>query len=124
MLKKTILIVDDEPDLLELLSQVLEMYDYHILAAGSGREALEVWEKNSGQIDLLLTDLTMPEGMTGVALAEKLVAHKPLLKVVYTSGHNAEMVFEKYSLPSGSKFLQKPFNPSDLAQLMQNCFSA
>ena len=122
--KKTILIVDDEPDLLELLNQILEMNGYNVFGACSSREAIEVWEKNSDQIDLLLTDLTMPEGMTGVALAEKLQMRKPLLKVVYASGHTQETAFEKYRLPQGSCFLQKPFNPSALAELIQNCWSA
>ncbi|MEO5803319.1 MAG: response regulator [Verrucomicrobiota bacterium] len=117
----TILVVDDEPDLRELLQQVLEMHGYNVLQAGSGKEALEVWEKNSSRIDLLLTDLIMPEGMSGVALAGRLQTHRPLLKVVYTSGHPKETAVEKYSLPPDSRFLQKPFNPSALAQLIQSC---
>jgi DNA-binding NtrC family response regulator len=124
MSTKTILVVDDEPDLLELLDQVLEMHGYIVLQAGSAQEAIEVWKNKSEQIDLLLTDLTMPGGISGVALAGKLQAHKPLLKIVYTSGHERETAAEKYSLLPDTSFIQKPFNPSALAELIENCFVA
>lgn len=120
MPNKTILVVDDEPDLLDLLREVLEMHGHTVLSAGSGREALALWEKNSGQIDLLLTDLTLPTGMTGVALAENLRSQKPGLKIIYTSGHDRMFVTEKYSLPPDANFLKKPFNPDALVQVVQN----
>src|SRR6476620_1510825 len=107
MSNKVILVVDDEPDLLDLLREVLEINGHTVMGAGSGREALEIWEKKIDQIDLLLTDLTLPAGMSGVALAEKLQTHKPGLKVIYTGGHDRTIVAEKYSLPPDANFLKK-----------------
>ena len=116
MLNKTILVVEDEPDLLDLIHELLDMEGYTVLDAGSASAAFEIWEKNSDLIDLLLTDLTLPEGTTGVELAGKLHAKKPSLKVIFTSGHTADMVSKKYPLPSSASFLQKPFYPNALAQ--------
>ena len=123
MSKKSILVVDDEPDLLDFLREVLEMNGHTVLGAGSGAEALEVWGKNAERIDLLLTDLTLPQGMTGVALGEKLQAQKPALKIIYNSGYDRAMVTEKYSLPPDAIFLKKPFNPDALARVVQFCFA-
>jgi DNA-binding NtrC family response regulator len=123
MSNKIILVVDDEPDLLDLLREVLEMHGHVVLGAGSGGEALEAWEKNSTQIELLVTDVTLPQGMTGVMLAEKFQAHKPGLKIMYTSGHERERVAEKYALPSDATFLKKPFNPDTLANAVQTCLA-
>lgn len=123
MLKKSILVVDDEPDLLDLLREILEMNGHTVLGAGSGPDALEVWKKNNGQIDLLVTDLTLPQGMSGVALAEKLLAQKPELKIIYNSGYDRALVAEKFSLPQDAIFMKKPFNPDALARMVQFCFA-
>jgi len=124
MPEKIVLIVEDEPDLLDLLREVLEMNGYTVLGAGSGRDALAVWENNPAKMDLIITDLTLPHGMTGVALAEKLQTQKPDLKIIYTSGHDRTMVAEKYSMPAAANFLKKPFNPNDLVQLVQAVLAA
>ena len=123
MPNKNILIVDDEPDLLELLRDVLEMHGYTTQTAGSEIEALELWEKNSEQIDLLITDLVLPKGTTGVVLAGKLQARKPGLKTIYTSGHDRGFVSEKYSLPAEARFLKKPFSPDALARAVETSFN-
>jgi two-component system, cell cycle sensor histidine kinase and response regulator CckA len=119
MSNQTILLVDDEPDLLDLLREVLEMSGNTVLSAASGMEALQVWEKNSAQITLLVADLTLPSGTTGVELAKKLQALKPELKVIYTSGHDRATVTEKYSLPPEAMFLKKPFNPDTLTRAVE-----
>jgi two-component system cell cycle sensor histidine kinase/response regulator CckA len=124
MLNKTILIVEDEPDLLDLLTELLEMESYTIFRASSGEEALEIWKKSSDKIDLLLTDLTLPRGMTGIELAKNFQQQKPSLKILYSSGHTAEMLIKKYALPENSHFLQKPFQPNVLGKVIQNVFDA
>ena len=63
--KETILLVEDEPVLREMIRDVLGQYEYKVVEAGSGVEALRVWDEHDGRIDLLLTDMVMPEGMTG-----------------------------------------------------------
>lgn len=124
MSNKTILIVDDEPDLLDLLKEVLEMHDYAVFAAGSGSEAFALWEKHSAQIDLIVADLTLPEKVSGVALGEKLRSQKAGLKLIYTSGHERAFVAEKYALPADANFLKKPFNPDALARAVQACLAS
>src|SRR5262249_7065643 len=78
--KETILLVEDELVVRELARMVLEDYQYRVLEAGSGVQALKVWEENKHDIDMLLTDMVMPEGMTGRDLAERLQAEKPGIK--------------------------------------------
>lgn len=119
MPNKTILIVEDEPDLLDLVREVLEMNGHTVLSAGSASEAVELWEKNSAQVELLITDLTLPQGTTGVALADQLRAQKPELKILYTSGHDREAAAEKYSLAADAAFLKKPFNPAALTSVVE-----
>ncbi len=123
-MNKTIFVVEDETDLLDLIREILLMESYTVLTASSSNEAAEVWEKNSGTIDLLLTDLSLPGGMTGAALAEKLRGQKPLLKVVYSSGHPSDMLDTKFVLPLGANFLQKPFHPAALAETIEKALSS
>jgi PAS domain S-box-containing protein len=89
---ETILLVEDEPVLRELARVILKDYNYEVLEASSGVDALKVWDKHAGRIDLLLTDMVMPEGMSGRELAEELKNRKPTLKVVYTSGYSSDVM--------------------------------
>ena len=118
--KETILVVEDEPVLRELVSDILSHYQYRVLEAGSGVEALKVWDEHDGQVDLLLTDMVMPEGMTGGEVAAQLRKRKPELKVVLTSGYGAEAVGKDLSW-SNMTFLAKPYLPSQLAQMVRQC---
>jgi len=74
---ESILIVEDEPVLREMARDILESCGYKILEASSGRDALEVWNRRAHPVDLLLTDMVMPEGVSGVDLADKLLAIQP-----------------------------------------------
>ncbi len=118
--KETILLVEDEPVLRELARVILQDYKYEVLEASSGVEALKVWEDRQGNIDLLLTDMVMPEGMTGRELADALRARKPDLKVIYTSGYSPEVMGRDSALRD-SFFLQKPYPPPRLAQVVRDC---
>jgi two-component system cell cycle sensor histidine kinase/response regulator CckA len=118
---ETILLVEDEMALRELARIVLEDYNYRILEAGSGVQALKVWEEHKDEIDMLLTDMVMPEGMTGRDLAEKLQAEKPKLKVLYSSGYSPDVVGGYFKLPENSRFLAKPYQPPILAQAVREC---
>ncbi len=120
MLNKTILVVEDDPDLLDLLRELLQLQGYTVLNAGSGRDALQLWELNANNIDLLLTDLTLPDGISGVALAAELQGRKANLKVIYSSGYALDVAEQMYGLPEGFSFLQKPFQPEDLWNLVQH----
>lgn len=113
--KETVLLVEDEPTVLNLARGILSSYGYKVLEAESGVEALRLWEEHEA-IDLLLTDIVMPEGMSGIDLATRLRAEKPGLKVVYTSGYSADVAGRDFGLLEGMTFLQKPYHPQALAQ--------
>ena len=118
---ETILLVEDEPALRDMVRIILEQYGYHILQAQSGVEALKVWKEYPREIDLLLTDMKMPEGMNGRELAEKLVEEKPGLKVIYSSGYSRDVAGPDLMLKEGVMFLQKPYHPKTLAKTIRDC---
>ena len=86
---ETILLVEDEPPLLKLMHHILESYGYKVLDSSTGKAALEIWAQHKKEIDLLLSDLILPDGMSGQELAKILQAEKPGLKVIYTSGYDS-----------------------------------
>src|SRR5207248_913936 len=87
---ETVLVVEDEFLVRELVCETLSQHGYRILQAGDGPEALELAKTRHDQIDLLLTDMVMPNGMTGAALAEQLLKQSDRLKVIFTSGYSPE----------------------------------
>ena len=116
---ETILLVEDEPALRCLVRRILQRYGYDVVEAKSGREALDMWPRESSRIDLLLTDLVMPEGVSGKQLAKTLAAEKPELKVVFMSGYDKKLEDDSFSLQPGINFLYKPYNPIALAQIIR-----
>lgn len=118
-----ILLVEDEATLRELSRLILLQSGYQVLEAASGSQALAVWDQSNGQIDLLLTDIVMQDGLDGIQLADELVARKPSLKVVYTSGSPAYLDGSDLKMREGSLFLQKPFLPEQLIQIVQESLS-
>lgn len=122
MMEKVIFIVEDEPDLLDLISEMLALEGYSVIGARSSEQAVELWNLNSEKIDLLLTDLTLPGNLSGIALAEKFRAEKPSLKIIFSSGHSFQIIKKEYILPGDANFLQKPFNPADLCQKIHSAF--
>lgn len=116
---ETILLVEDEPALRILTRNILEQLGYRVLDAPNGISALEVWHKNKDTIQLLLTDMVMPEGMSGLNLAEQLHRERSDLKIIYTSGYSAEITGQDF-LEEGVNFLAKPFNLHQLAQAVRH----
>ena len=119
--KETILIVEDELVLREMARDILRDYGYRLLEASSGREALEIWQNASGEIDLLLTDMVMPEGISGVALAERLLSDRPGLKIIFTSGYSTTEINAELLSRSQARFLQKPYSHTTLARTVRDC---
>jgi two-component system, cell cycle sensor histidine kinase and response regulator CckA len=117
--KETILVAEDESALLDLMQHVLSQYQYKILTAASGTDALRVWDQHQGHIDLLLTDVIMPGGMTGRELATELKKRKPDLKVIFTSGFNSAMAGKDWG-NGDTVFLAKPYLPDAAAKLIRN----
>jgi two-component system, cell cycle sensor histidine kinase and response regulator CckA len=112
---ETILLVEDTEMVRSLVQATLEYYGYTVLPAASGAEALELAERQTSPIDLVMTDVVMP-GMNGRELAEKLVASYPEMKVLFTSGYPADTILRHGITESRAAFLEKPFLPDDLAR--------
>jgi two-component system NtrC family sensor kinase len=119
--KETILLVEDEQIVRRLALRVLQRQGYRVLEAGSGEEALLVWNEHGADIDLLLTDMVMPGGMSGRELAEKLLKKKSGLKVTYTTGYSRDAIGHDLALEEGLNFLAKPYHPDHLAQTIRRC---
>jgi two-component system, cell cycle sensor histidine kinase and response regulator CckA len=117
---ETILLVEDELSVRNLVRNILSRLGYRILEAPTGVSALEVWKQNRDEIQLLLTDLVMPDGMTGLELAQHIIKERPALKVIYTSGYSAEVAGKDFQLKQGVNFLPKPFDPRAVAQAVRH----
>jgi CheY-like chemotaxis protein len=111
---ETILLVEDEDLVRELTRTVLLKHGYHVLEAAFGSEALLVSQQYEGAIELLATDVVMPQ-MSGPELAEHLLKLRPQLKVLYMSGYTEDTIIHHGVLETGIAFLQKPFTPIELA---------
>ena len=118
---ETIMIVEDEAPLRLLSRKVLERQGYRVIEAESGSDALFMWEKHRDRVDLLLTDMVMPGGLSGFELAEKLRAEKPELKVIYNSGYTDDMLGENSPLRDNANFIEKPFAPDKLLRHVRDC---
>jgi len=110
---ETILLVDDDDLVRDLGQEILELNGYSFLTANNGREALQLCADRKGPIDLLITDVMMPE-MGGTELVERLRLLRPVLKVLFTSGY-PDLEHNGTLNNSGVNFIQKPFSPRILA---------
>ena len=119
--KETILIVEDEPVLRDMAHVILQECGYRILVASSGREALRVWEQHQSAIDLVLTDMVMPEGISGMDLANRLLSAKPSLKLIFASGYSMDDIDTGFVRKGHAAFLQKPYTHITLAKAVRDC---
>ena len=118
---ETILLVEDERAVRMLTRVVLERNGYHVLEASHGVEAMGVWEQHADSIDLLLTDLVLPEGISGRELAARLRQSRPGLRVIYTSGYSAEITGHDFHLEPGRNFIQKPSSAAGILETVRRC---
>lgn len=121
---ETILLVEDEPGVRKLVKEILVIYGYRVLEASSGVEALRSWAEHGDQVDLLLTDIVMPGGVSGLDLAEKLRTLKPALKVIFTSGFSSDLLKDGGRQRADASFLEKPYAPQKLAQTVRDCLDS
>jgi CheY-like chemotaxis protein len=115
---ETVLVVEDEEGVRELVRRVLVRHGYQVLEARHGRDALREAERHPERIDLLLTDVVMPE-MSGVALASELRERRPELRVLYMSGYTEEEIVRRGDGGPGLALLPKPFAGEELARLVR-----
>jgi two-component system, cell cycle sensor histidine kinase and response regulator CckA len=94
-----------------------------VLVAGNGREALELLHAEDRPIDLLLTDVIMPE-LNGQDLAERVRAERPEIRVIFMSGYNEEAVLRHGVLALGTSFVEKPFSPAELLERVRTTLDA
>jgi two-component system cell cycle sensor histidine kinase/response regulator CckA len=111
---ETILLVEDQPDILQITRVMLEAQGYAILAASLPGDAIRLASEHPGEIHLLITDVIMP-GMDGWALATKLSSLYPQLKRLFMSGYTADIIAHHGVLQEGESFIEKPFSPKTLA---------
>ncbi len=119
--QETILVVEDEKVLREMAHTILENCGYHVLEASSGVEAIHLWDRHSPSIDLVLTDVVMPEGLSGMELAQKLRAAKPDLKIIFASGYSMDDMDASFIRDSNAAFLPKPYTHITLASAVRDC---
>lgn len=113
--QETILLVEDEEMVRNLSREILEMNGYRVLTAHNGAEALRICEGFTGPIQLMVTDVVMPQ-MSGRELSEKVVEKRPDILVLYMSGYTDDAIVRHGVLDDGMPFLQKPFTPDSLAR--------
>ncbi|MCP4339143.1 MAG: response regulator [Desulfobulbaceae bacterium] len=116
--QKTILLVEDEPIVLEMVTRLLEFMGYHVFATSDAHEAIAMAQEQAGNLDLLLTDVIMPE-MNGDVLAQKLLARDPALKCLFMSGYTADVITHRGLLDEDINFIQKPFAIDNLKSKLQ-----
>ncbi len=114
LLGETVLVVEDDPDVRSLVISLLQRLSYNILEAGDGTEALAALQVSS-RIDLLLSDVVLPGGMSGPDLAEQVTDRYPGIKVLFMSGY-PDARHRRSPLVENTELLGKPFGKRDLAQ--------
>lgn len=122
---ETILLVDDEPQVVSLVRDMLVREGFTVLGASGGAEALEVVRANADKhLDLLLTDIVMPE-LNGRELADRIKEMRPGIKVLYMSGFMTETILKYYGISiKGIPFLQKPFSREVLRRKIREVLDA
>ena len=120
---ETVLLVEDEPAILELTTEMLARLGYAVLNAGSPEEALRLAREHAGEIHLLLTDVVMPQ-MNGQDLVTQLVALRPRVRRLFMSGYTADVIAERGVLEADVHFIQKPFTKYTLATKIRQVLDA
>jgi len=118
---ETIMIVEDEHTLREMARDILKDLGYKIIEAPHGKAALALWKTELTHVNLLLTDMVMPEGISGIDLAERLLDDRPDLKIIFTSGYNSNELNAELLTRSQTRFLQKPYTHATLAHAVREC---
>jgi CheY-like chemotaxis protein len=116
---RTILVVEDEASVRQLVKRILARAGYTLCLASDGTEALELSQTHPEPIDLLLTDMILPGDLNGYQLAQQLLAQRPGLKVIYTSGYTDRAIIQDQVIAAGLTFLQKPFPPQLLLETVR-----
>jgi CheY-like chemotaxis protein len=120
---EVILVVEDDPDVRKLVLGMVDSLGYRTIAAIDGPSALEALER-VGKVDLLFTDVVLPRGMNGAALARAAQERQAGLRVLYMSGYTRNAILHNGALDEGVQLITKPFRKADLAQKLREVLSA
>lgn len=112
-----VLLVEDEQLLRDMLREFMSLDRIEVSVCADGTEAIELWKKNNGQYDLIVTDFLM-EPMNGLELANHLRTHDPDCRIVFTSAYGMNVLKTKHGFTDEPYFLQKPFDYGELKALM------
>ena len=112
---ETVMLVEDEEAVRSLASEILRSCGYTVIEAANGIDALAKFEDSGAKVELLITDIVMPE-MGGRELSEQIKSDRPDIKVLFTSGYTDDAILRHGIIDEGTNFLQKPFTPNVLAQ--------
>lgn len=121
---ETILLAEDEPAIRSMVVRYLSQLGYTVLAAGSGPEAVQVFLNRKNEISLLVTDMVMPGGMSGIELSGIVISESPGVGVLYTSGYSELIIAGDLALKEGENFLSKPFDLAALARTVRTILDA
>ena len=119
---RTILVVDDEPEVRKLVGAMLTREGYKVLVSDSGEPAIKTFLRQTARIDLLLTDVVSP-GISGPMLADRLLEVQPQLRVLFMSGFDTTQVVQHYVLERGFLLLIKPFTMEQLLDKVREAFA-
>jgi CheY-like chemotaxis protein len=120
---EVVLVVEDEDGIREVATRILSQWGYHVLTASRGDEAIEIARAHDGPIHLLVTDVIMP-GMLGKEVAERLLAMRPTLRVMYMSGYAQPVLGSSNTLPSDMVLIEKPFSERELLAKVREALGA
>ena len=120
---ETVLLVEDEESVRQLVRETLETKGYHVIEGENGNAGLAAAQAHKGTIDLLITDVIMP-AMGGHELAQRLVKSRPAIKVLYLSGYTEDAIVDQNTGENSKAFLQKPFTLQNLARKVREVLEA
>jgi CheY-like chemotaxis protein len=121
---ETILLVEDDLAV-QLVTQIaLTRLGYRVLPASTGKEAKQLWQTHQAEIKLVLTDMVMPEGLSGSDIAGQFKKDAPDIKIIFMSGYNAEIAGTNFPQMGEDTFLGKPFEIHTLANAVRKCLDA
>ena len=119
VLSHTVLVVDDEPDMLRLVEAILTEQGYQVTLAKGAENAIRAFEKSHPRPDLILTDVVMP-GMSGPMLIDHLLTIEPHLRVLFMSGYDDRQVVQRYVVEKGFALVAKPFTLQRLGNAVRS----
>jgi CheY-like chemotaxis protein len=122
--EETILVCEDDPEVRAFSAEVLRDLGYRVREAVDGPSALRLLERDEGRVDLLFTDVVLPGGMTGSALAAEARRTRPGVKVLFTTGYARNAIMHEGRLDAGVELLTKPFTYTDLAGRIRDLLDA